>query len=115
MTQNSQLITQNFSTLGSYGFKFEQLLRIPTIDLLFLFLRQVQPFNALDRLACVQTWSGLERHVGSEDNVIQSKEVEATLRRGTSPKQCRVRIEILEVLNRPLLHRLQQRHIIHIR
>src|SRR5262249_22894736 len=102
-------------TLSSDGLQLQQSFGVPTIDLLFLFLRQIQPFNTLDRLARVQTWRGLKRHVGSEHDILQSKEVESTLRRGSSPEQRRVRIEILEILDRPFLHRLQQRHVIHVR
>jgi len=102
-------------TFRGDGLQLKQLLRVSAIDLVFLFLRQIQTFYALDGLARVQAGRGLKRHVRSEDDVIQSEEVKPALRRGCGAEECRIRIEVLELINRSLLHRFEQRHIIDIR
>ena len=57
-------------------------------------------------------WRGLERHVGSEQNLVESEELDAALGGRVRAEQRRIGIEHVEVIHRTLLHRFEQRHVV---
>src|SRR5215469_11547123 len=88
--------------------ELQQFLCVSPVDLVFLIGAQADPFDTPDRLANVDSRRRLEGHVGSKYDVIDSEELESAASRRERAEQCRVGIEEPEIIDGPLLHRLQQ-------
>src|SRR6185503_21231415 len=103
---------------GRSQIELEEPLRVAAVDLILLCCGETEPFDRpldrVDGLARVHAGLGLERHVGGEHDAVDAEELEAALRGRSGAEQRGVGVEATEVVDRPLLHRAQQRLVVDV-
>ena len=77
--------------------ELQELLGIAPIDPVTFIGAQTETVNHLDRFAGVEARRGVERHVGGEEHMIHTEEVEAAACRRCGAEERGVGVELLEV------------------
>src|ERR1700694_5699968 len=95
-----------------YFSRLQEFQRVATVDLVALQVGDIQPVNNPDGLADVQAWSRLERDIGRKQNFVEAEELDTAFGSRIGAEQGGIGIEHSEVVDRTLLHRLEQRNVI---